>query len=125
MKLHQEQASHLNTITAYSSSEIKINAIAYQTPLVLTPLSIYNDWISAEQASVSTLTPALFEQLLAEKPELVLLGTGSRLTFPHPKLYQCLTNAQIGVEVMDTAAACRTYNILMAEDRRVAAILLG
>jgi len=54
----------------------------------------------------------------------VLLGTGSRQRFPRPALYVALTRARIGVEVMDTAAACRTYNILTAEGRRVVAAVL-
>ena len=57
-------------------------------------------------------------------PEVVLLGTGSRQRFPHPRLSRPLADARIGLEVMSTAAACRTYNILMAEGRKVAAALL-
>ena len=55
---------------------------------------------------------------------MLLLGTGARQRFPHPRLYRALTDAGIGVECMDTPAACRTYNILVAEDRRVVAAIL-
>ena len=65
-----------------------------------------------------------FKFLLALEPEIVLLGTGATLRFPRPALSHCLTQAHIGLEVMDTAAACRTYNILVAEGRRVLAALL-
>jgi uncharacterized protein len=62
--------------------------------------------------------------VLMRAPEIVLLGTGPRLRFPSPAVYASLLKARIGVEVMDTAAACRTYNILAAEGRRVAAALM-
>ncbi|MBI2225497.1 MAG: hypothetical protein HYU44_11240, partial [Betaproteobacteria bacterium] len=72
------------------------------------------------------LAASHFEFLLALKPEIVLLGTGAMLRFPSPALSRCLTEAHVGLEVMDTNAACRTYNILAAEGRNVAiAILLG
>ena len=61
---------------------------------------------------------------LTLKPEILLLGTGAQLRFPHPRLYRQLIAAGIGMECMDTAAACRTYNILMGEDRKVVAGIL-
>jgi uncharacterized protein len=71
-----------------------------------------------------TLSIADFESLLDRKPELVVFGTGAKQRFPHPKLLASLTQKNIGVEIMNTQAACRTYNILMAEDRQVLAALL-
>ena len=65
-----------------------------------------------------------FEVFLDMSLEILLLGTGSKQRFPHPRLTQALARRRIGVEVMDLQAACRTYNILMAEERRVAAALL-
>jgi uncharacterized protein len=62
--------------------------------------------------------------LLADRPEVVLLGTGTRQRFPHPRLSASLAAARVGFEVMDTQAACRTYNILVAEGRRALAVLL-
>jgi uncharacterized protein len=70
------------------------------------------------------LEAAHFEAILEFMPEIVLLGTGGTLRFPHPRLTEALIRAQIGVEVMDTPAACRTYNILASEGRKVAAALL-
>ena len=70
------------------------------------------------------LTEAVFARLAALPVEILLLGTGPSLSFPHPRLTQPVRDAAIGLEVMDTAAACRTYNILLAEDRRVAAALV-
>jgi uncharacterized protein len=66
-----------------------------------------------------------FEALLALQPDVVLVGTGVRQRFAHPRLYAALTTAQIGVDFMDTAAACRTYNILAGEDRAVVALLFS
>ena len=65
-----------------------------------------------------------YASLLSYGPEMVLLGTGTTQRFPHPRLVQSLAAARVGVEVMDTRAACRTFNILVAEDRRVAAALI-
>ena len=70
------------------------------------------------------LNEAAFARLAALPVEILLLGTGPSLSFPHPRLTQPLRDAGIGLEVMDTAAACRTYNILLGEDRRVAAALV-
>jgi uncharacterized protein len=70
------------------------------------------------------LTPSHFEQVLALAPELVIFGSGKRLRFVSPGLYRCLIEARIGVETMDTAAACRTYNVLASEGRSVVAALL-
>jgi uncharacterized protein len=70
------------------------------------------------------LTLAAFDRLAGLPIEILLLGTGDRLRFPHPSLTAPLRAAGIGVEVMDTGAACRTYNILLAEDRRVGAALM-
>jgi uncharacterized protein len=75
-------------------------------------------------ASFEALHEGDFERLRALEPEVALLGTGSRQRFPHPRLSRSLNEARIGLEVMTTAAACRTYNILMAEGRKVAAALL-
>jgi len=75
-------------------------------------------------ASFEALTAADFEALLAQRPELIVLGTGDRQRFPHPRLVAALTSERIGVEAMDTRAACRTYNILMSEGRKVLAALL-
>ena len=70
------------------------------------------------------LDAAHFERLIALKPELVVFGSGSRLRFPRPPWIRALVEARIGIETMDTPAACRTYNILAGEGRRVAAAIL-
>ena len=74
--------------------------------------------------SFEGLAESDFESLRALDPEVVLLGTGARQRFPHPRLSRVLADARIGLEVMNTPAACRTYNILMAEGRKVVAALM-
>ena len=74
--------------------------------------------------ALDALTPEHFEQALALKPELVIFGSGERIRFVSPSLYRCLIEARIGIETMDTVAACRTYNVLASEGRSVVAALL-
>ena len=121
MKLHQTQPDALNTVTAYDAGMIEINARQHSGSLYFMPEGDVSEWpvVSADQ-----LTAADLEQLLTEKPEIVLIGTGSRQTFFRPEVLAPLVNAGIGHEVMSTPAACRTYNILMAEGRLVMAALL-
>ena len=75
-------------------------------------------------ATFADLTPAHFDRLGANQPELVIFGSGQRLRFPSPGLLRGLIERGIGVETMDTMAACRTYNILAGEGRKVVAALL-
>jgi uncharacterized protein len=89
--------------------------------LILTGRQVITEW---EPNQLTELTAAHLEMVLSLEPELVLLGTGARQQFPAMDILATLQRAQIGVEVMDTAAACRTFNILVAEGRHVAAALL-
>ncbi len=116
LKLHADARTSLNTVTAYGPGFIEINEARHQGHLLLTPDAPAQPWAAI---GFDALRPEDFEPLLALQPEIVLLGTGRRQRFPHPRLTEALTRAGIGVEAMDTAAACRTYNILMSEGRRV------
>ena len=89
--------------------------------VIVTPIALLEDW---QPQSVADLTAAHFEPVLEMQPELIVLGTGARIQFPAGAILAPCYQAGIGVEVMDTGAACRTYNILAAEGRRVAAALL-
>lgn len=120
MKLHFDSLSARYSIQSYDTGVITINERAYTKNLILSP-NYLSDW---EVESFDHLTTAHFERLLALKPELVILGTGDTLRFPAPALTAPLLNANIGVEVMNLAAACRTYNILVGEDRSVVAGML-
>ncbi len=85
------------------------------------PDELHNNW---NVATFEELNEAHFSCFLALKPEVMILGTGAKQHFPHPSLYRTLTDAGISVEAMDTHAACHTYNILAAEDRKVIAAII-
>lgn len=120
MKLHLSRSADTYLITGYGSDHILVNGQRHETSLVLLPDKVITGW--AEH--LSRLNQTHFDTLVLRAPEIILLGTGKTLRFPSPALYAGLLQANIGVEVMDTAAACRTYNILAAEGRRVAAALI-
>jgi len=121
MKLHLSRDSRRNTFTAYGQGYVAVNGRRYETSLVVMPDRIAEDW-SVE--SLDLLCREDIKALVSLKPELVLLGTGDTLRFPDPRLLEDLMAARIGAEVMDTRAACRTYNILAEEGRNVAAALI-
>jgi uncharacterized protein len=120
LKLHADTPTALNTVTAYGPGFIEINKVRHTSAVLLTPEHV-ESWLVA---SFDHLGESDFARLRVLKPEVVLLGTGSKQRFPHPRLARPLTEAGIGIEAMHTAAACRTYNILMAEGRKVAAALI-
>jgi uncharacterized protein len=120
MKFHL-QTPTANVVTGTGPGWIRIGATEYRENLVLLPDAIVRGWA---RDGFAALAEADFAALLAHEPEMVLLGTGARQLFPHPRLLAPLSAAHVGVEVMDTRAACRTFNILVAEDRRVAAALI-
>jgi uncharacterized protein len=121
VKLHLASPSALNTFTGYGAGYVLVNQRRHEKSLVVLPEQPVQDW---PPARFEDLEPAHFEMLLALAPEIVLLGTGMKLRFPRPEITRALAQAGIGVEVMDVQAACRTYNILVAEERKVAAALL-
>lgn len=121
MKLHPDRNPAFNTVTAYGDGYIEINQVRHEGALLLQPEGEVLAWAVTDYQS---LTEADFEALLALQAEVVLLGTGASHRIPHPRLTAALTRAGIGVEAMDSFAACRTYNILMSEGRRVLAALL-
>jgi uncharacterized protein len=120
MKLHLSRLSGLNQITGHGPGHVLVNGIRHEASLIVLPDEVVSGWADRFE----NLAATHFDALAIRAPEIVLLGSGPRLRFPSPCLYAGLVKARIGVEVMDTAAACRTYNILAAEGRRVAAALL-
>ena len=108
-------------IRAYGVGQITVNDEVLTQSLILSAETLLRDW-----------PPQRFEDITAEhlraavelNPEILILGTGARIRFPHPRITAELQARGIGVEIMDTAAACRTYNVLVGERRRVAAALL-
>ena len=121
MKLHLNTSNTQKIFTAHGKGYVAVSGERFERPIVVTPEQILSDW---QPQGFDALEEAHFAYFLTFKPEILLFGTGAQQRFPHPRLYQALTVAGIGVEFMDTAAACRTYNILMAEDRNVVAAVL-
>lgn len=121
LKLHQDTSGALNTVTGYGPDYVDVNLQRHEGSVIVLPGAPVRDW---PVSSFDALAPEHFAMLLDPAPELVIFGSGARLRFPHPRLVAALTAKRIGVETMDFQAACRTYNILMAEGRKVAAALL-
>jgi uncharacterized protein len=121
MKLHLDNAAGNNLFTGYGAGYISVNHQRYETSIVVAPGHDVATW---DVSSFDSLAAANFEKLLELDPQVVLFGSGERLRFPHSELTRALIARHIGVEVMDTKAACRTYNILATEGRKVVAALL-
>ncbi len=120
MKFQLSRAGALNSFTGYGDGYVLVNGVRRESSLVVLPDRVL-DW---NVAAFDALAEADFRIFLELDLEILLLGTGPRQRFPHPRLTAALAGARIGLEVMDLQAACRTYNILVAEDRRVAAALV-
>ena len=120
MKFHLSTAEG-NVFTGYGADFIRLGLVEYRENILVTSERIVTGWAAG---GFDVLTEADFAALAALEPEVALLGTGSTLRFPHPRLTRALTDAGIGLEVMDTPAVCRTFNILAAEGRKVAAGVL-
>ena len=121
MKLHLSNLGDTKLFTAHGPDHVMVNGERYTTHIVVSAQEVRNDW---QAPDFDELSEAHFNYFLALKPEILLLGTGASQRFPHPRLYHALTDAHIALECMDTPAACRTYNILVAEDRKVVAAIL-
>jgi uncharacterized protein len=123
MKLHSSSTSQYQTVTGYFEGGVEINAVPFDYSLIVMPETPPQPW---PVASFEDLTEAHFDAIGAGTPDVVILGTGERQRFVHPRLVAGLSARRIGVECMDNQAACRTYNILMGEGRKVVlALILG
>jgi uncharacterized protein len=120
VKFHITAPSGLNYFSAYGADFVRVGERRYERNLIVTPQQVL-PW---DAATFEALSEADFEPLLALEIDILLLGTGAKQRFPHPRLTRALAAKRIGVEAMDLQAACRTFNILTAEERRVAAALL-
>jgi len=110
-----------NVIQAYSKGKFIISNNEYTTSLILTPEKIIEEWAPR---CFSDLHSKHFQIILSLDPEIVIMGTGKRLQFPDLEILTPLSDKQIGTEIMDTGAACRSYNFLVGEGRKVIAALL-
>lgn len=121
MKLHSTSTQQYQTITAYDDYGVEINAVRFEHSLLVLPEIAAMAWPVSD---FDALTTEHFAYIDRTQPDVVILGTGQRQRFVHPQLTTILTARRIGVECMDNQAACRTYNILMAEGRKVALALI-
>ncbi|HEY0943044.1 MAG TPA: Mth938-like domain-containing protein [Steroidobacter sp.] len=123
MKLTDENIGGINLIRSYAAGEVRIGETVIRGSCLVAADQIVSDWRprTAADLSVDDLQP-----VLAMKPEVVVIGSGPRQEFPAPEILGAVLSRGIGCEVMDTGAACRTYNILASEGRTVVmALLLG
>lgn len=118
--MHLANAGEGNVIRSCNSNGIVVGSDTHECSIIVTETQV-SEW---SLASIETASEADFECLLPFQPELVLVGTGERQQFPNPEKYACLLNARVGIEFMTSAAACRTYNIVMMEGRQVLAALI-
>ncbi len=125
MKLHSDPTSALNTITGYGDGYIEVNRTPHAHAVVFGPEGDVMRWSPTSVEDIDAAALAQAVDLIARPlPEVLLIGTGVRQRFLSAALLRPLLKAGVGVETMDSQAAARTYNILMAEDRRVVVALL-
>ena len=121
MKLQADRLEGQNAISRHGAEGVIVNGVEYRQSVIVPWRGAVVPWSIDDFAN---LTEAHFAEIAALAPELVIFGSGSRIRFPRPALMQALIARRIGYETMDTAAACRTYNVLLAEGRSVVAALL-
>jgi uncharacterized protein len=121
MKFHLATAPGLNLFSGYGDGYVAVNGVRHESSLVVMPERIIDPW---DAPTFEGLAPAHFEFLSGLGAEVILLGTGPRLRFPPVPLQRIVLQSGSGLETMDAMAACRTYNILATEGRRVAAAIL-
>ncbi len=121
MKFQPDTLDGVNVITRQESGRIWVGNTPYSNSLLVPWQGEVRPWPAA---ALAELTDAHFDSLADLRPEVVIFGSGNRLRFAPPALMRGLMTRRIGVETMDTAAACRTYNVLAAEGRLVLAALL-
>jgi uncharacterized protein len=121
LKLQSDPHSGANTITGYGPGYVEINQTPYSHAVLMSSDGAISEW---PVQSFEALEASHFAQMVVLKPELILIGTGSRQRFPSPELLKTLISAKIGFEIMDSQAACRTYNILVGEGRQVLLALI-
>jgi len=121
MKFARDQIDSRYLIEAYEEGWIRVGNTEFRHNLLLMPGRLRDPW---ELKGLDDLSAEHIALLAGHQPDVILLGSGAVQLFPHPSLFIPLMQAGIGYEIMPTHAACRTYNILLAEDRRVLAALI-
>lgn len=121
MKLHLHKSDQQYQINSVDAHAVTVNHQRYEQALIVSDDSLSTDWFDGPWEA---LDAQALSAILAFRPAVVLLGTGDKQRFVHPRHLAAFLEANIGVECMTTAAACRTFNILMSEGRKVVAALL-
>ena len=121
MKLHSSSTQQYQTVTGYDAGGVEINTQRFDFSLIVMPEVPPRSW---DVARFEDLQAQHFEQIAQDAPDVVILGTGERQRFVHPRLVTSLSARHVGVESMDSQAACRTYNVLMGEGRKVTLALI-
>ena len=121
MPLAEDKITSRYSISAYNPGEIIVNQTAYRESLILSPQTIHCPW---PVLSVDELNESNLQLVLDMNPHVVLLGTGEQQIFPDSRIVALFGQRGIGLEVMDNGALCRTFNILVAEDREVVAAII-
>lgn len=122
MKLTLDARTDVNLIRGYAAGGLRIGARTVSSPCIVTADTLITDW---NAPSATQLAIAHLEPIFALDPEIVILGTGAMQRFPSAEVRQAFAARGIGLEPMDLHAACRTYNILVQEERRVVALLFS
>jgi len=121
MQITLESDERRNLIQRYDAASVQINEVVYTTSLLVTPDDLQSDW---SVTSIDDLAESHVDAIASLAPDLVIVGTGTTLRFPRPLIHAGFAGRGIGVEFMDNAAACRTYNVVATERRRVVCALI-
>lgn len=121
MKLTDEKIGGINLVRSYATGEIRIGETVIRSSCLVKTDQLITNW---RPQTVAEITVADMDAVLALKPEVVVIGSGPKQQFPAPEILGAVLSRGVGCEVMDTGAACRTYNILASEGRTVVAALL-
>lgn len=121
MKFQPDTTAGVNLVSRQEPGRVWVGATPFTASVIVPWEGAVLAW---DAPAFEDLTAAHFERIAALEPEVVIFGSGPRIRFPHPQLMRALIARRIGFETMDTAAACRTYNVLASEGRNVLAALL-
>ncbi|MFT5657039.1 MAG: hypothetical protein ACI9KN_000311 [Gammaproteobacteria bacterium] len=121
MPLAEERITSRYSISAYTSDDITVNEKQYPQSFILAPETLI---CPSPINTLEDLNEQTIQNVLDLKPDVVLLGTGEKQIFPAPRIFALFGEKGIGLEVMNTGALCRTFNILVAEDRDVVAVII-
>ncbi len=121
MKFTEHRDANIYTVRNYQPGEVKVNDLIFHDSFYITQKTYQKDWSCH---AIEELNAALMDQLLSEKPEVIILGTGETQQFPNPQWFAYCSSKDVGLEVMANDAACRTYDVLTTEDRDVVLALI-